>query len=75
MFMLTLRTYFPIVMFGAAVPPLPYVEKAVPLCQIPEYAERFENIPSARQLYEQIHDRPQLPLDPDFSNLVSRVAP
>jgi len=64
-----------LVMFGATVPPLPYVEKAVPLSQITEYSERFENIPSAHQLYDQIHDRPQLPLDPNFSNLVSRVAP
>lgn len=63
------------VMFGAIVPTAPYVEKVVPLTQIPEYADRFENIPSARQLYEQIHDKPQLPLDPNFSNLVSRVAP
>jgi hypothetical protein len=63
-------------MFGAAVVPLPYVEKSVPpLCQVPDYAARFENIPSAHQLYDQIHDKPQLPLDPNFSNLVSRVAP
>lgn len=63
------------VMFGAVVPALPYVEKGVPLSQVPEYSGRFENIPSARQLYDQIHDRPQLPLDPNFSNLMSRVAP
>jgi hypothetical protein len=64
------------VMFGPTAAPLPSVETNVPpLCQVPEYANRFENIPSARQLYDQIHDKLQLPLDPNFSNLVSRVAP
>ena len=63
-------------MFGPAAAPLPSVETNVPpLSQVPEYANRFENIPSARQLYDQIHDKLQLPLDPNFSNLVSRVAP
>ena len=56
--------------------PQPYVEKDVPpLSQLPKHSSRFLDIPSARKLYTQIHDRPQLPLDPAFSHLVSRVAP
>ena len=56
--------------------PQPYVEKEVPpLSQLSKHACRFVDIPSASQLYDQIRDRPQLPLDPLFSNLLSRVAP
>ena len=64
------------VMLGPMAAPLPYVENEVlPLCDLPHHVRRFKNIPSAHQLYEQIHEKPQLPLDPHFSNLVSRVAP
>jgi hypothetical protein len=58
-----------------SVPP-PYVENHVtPVAQEVHHASRFRKIPSAAQLYEQIHDRPHLPLDRKFSNLVGRVAP
>lgn len=64
------------VMFGPAAANPPYVENEVPpLCEVTTYAASFREIPSARQLYEQIHDKPNLPLDPNFSSLVSRVAP
>jgi hypothetical protein len=53
-----------------------YVEENItPLAEIPHYASKFENIPSASQLYDTILDKPVLPLDPVFSSLVSRVAP
>ncbi len=53
-----------------------YVEDHVtPLSQLKEYSSRFKTIPSAAELYEQIHDRPDLPLDRRFSNLVGRIAP
>jgi hypothetical protein len=54
----------------------PYVEDQVtPLAELLHNAIKFEDIPSASQLYETLLDKPQLPLDPGFSNLVSRVAP
>jgi hypothetical protein len=54
----------------------PYVEDQVtPLAELFHNAVKFESIPSASQLYETLLDKPQLPLDPGFSNLVSRVAP
>jgi hypothetical protein len=63
-------------LFNPILVPQPYVENQVtPLAELPHYASRFRTIPSAAQLYEQINDRPRLPLDPKFSNLVSRVAP
>lgn len=62
--------------FGPMPVTQPYVEDQVtPLAELPHYAIRFESIPSASQLYETLLDKPQLPLDPGFSNLVSRVAP
>ena len=54
----------------------PYVEaEVVPLAEIPHHAAKFQEIPSADQLYERLLEKPQLPLDPGFSNLVGRVAP
>ena len=49
-------------------------------CEVPPLAEsidpkRYEKIPTAKELYEILQDKPQLPLDPSFSNLVSRIAP
>eukprot|EP00980_Cylindrotheca_fusiformis_P030097 scaffold24364_cov132-Cylindrotheca_fusiformis.AAC.2 len=62
--------------FTAFTVPPNYVENNVtPLAELAHHFERFRNIPSAAKLYEQIHDRPHLPLDPKFSNLVSRVSP
>jgi len=53
-----------------------YVEDHVtPLAQLKEYSSMFRNIPSAADLYDQIHDRPDLPLDIRFSNLVGRISP
>jgi len=53
-----------------------YVEDNVtPLAQLNEYSSRFKTIPSAAELYDQIHDRPDLPLDRRFSNLVGRISP
>ena len=62
--------------FGPMPVTQPYVEDQVtPLAELSHYAIKFESIPSASQLYETLLDKPQLPLDPGFSNLVSRVAP
>lgn len=63
-------------MFGSMAVNPPYVEPEVaPLCDIKSHLARFHGIPSAKDLYEQIRDKPQLPLDPHFSSLVSRIAP
>ena len=63
-------------MFSAVRSDPPYVEKdCFPLCEIKCHLSRFSGIPSARELYEQIHDKAMLPLDPHFSSLVSRIAP
>ena len=63
-------------MFNPILVPQPYVEnQVVPLAEFPHHAARFRDIPSAAQLYDQINDRPRLPLDPKFSHLVSRLAP
>jgi hypothetical protein len=62
--------------FGPVPSAQPYVEDQVtPLAELPHNAIKFQDIPSASQLYETLLDKPQLPLDPGFSNLVSRVAP
>ncbi len=64
------------VMFNPAPVEPFYVEDHVtPLAQLKEYSSKFRSIPSAAELYEQIHDRPDLPLDRRFSNLVGRIAP
>jgi len=53
-----------------------YVEDHVtPLTELKEHSSRFQHIPSAAQLYDQINDRPDLPLDRRFSNLVGRISP
>jgi hypothetical protein len=63
-------------MFSPISVPPPYVENNVtPLAQLETYFSRFRGIPSAKDLYEQIHDRPHLPLDRQFSSLVARLAP
>lgn len=64
------------VAFGPMTNLQPTVEEVVvPLAELPQYKSQFHDIPSASELYERLLDKPQLPLDPEFSNLVSRVAP
>ena len=64
------------VAFGPVPVSQPYVEDHVcPLAELPHNAVQFQGIPSAGQLYESLLDKPHLPLDPAFSNLVSRIAP
>jgi len=63
-------------MFSAPSVSPPYIEnECYPLCELRHHRSRFCNIPSAKELYEQIHDKPHVPLDPRFSNLVSQIAP
>jgi len=45
----------------------PLSERINPCC--------YDGIPTAKELYETLQDKPQLPLDQSFSNLVSRIAP
>ncbi|KAL3921557.1 MAG: hypothetical protein SGILL_002686 [Bacillariaceae sp.] len=53
-----------------------YVEDHLtPLAEIGQYLSRFQTIPSAAHLYEQLMDRPDVPLDRRFSNLVGRISP
>lgn len=62
--------------FDPVASPPPYVEDQVsPLCELPQHVESLRHIPSAKELYESLLDKPQLPLDPAFSSLVSRIAP
>jgi hypothetical protein len=58
-----------------AVPPTFVEENVRPLAQLPHHAAKFQDIPSAAELYDTLLEKPHLPLDPVFSNLVSRVAP
>ena len=63
------------VMLGPLTVSQAYVEAEVPpLCEL-HHAERFADIPSAQAIYDQIQDKPNLPLDASFSNLLSAVAP
>ena len=45
-----------------------------PLCECLDESV-YEGIPTARQLYQIIQDKPKLPLDKSFSSLVSRLSP
>jgi hypothetical protein len=65
-----------VVLMGPMAADQPYVEaEVIPLAELPHHAAKFQEIPSASELYDNLLDKPQLPLDPGFSNLVSRVAP
>jgi len=48
-------------------------------CEVPPSAESnqeiYVGIPTAKDIYDVLRDKPQLPLDPSFSNLISRIAP
>ena len=50
-------------------------ENVIPLAEMPRHIAKLHGIPSATELYEKILDKPQLPLEPSFSNLVGRIAP
>ena len=51
------------VMLGPMAGTQSYVESNVPpLSELPEYASRFQGIPSAKQLYETLDDKRSLPL-------------
>ena len=60
---------------GPMQPTQPFVETdAPPLCEIiPDHV--YHGVPTAKTLYEMIHDKPNLPLDVKFSKLVGRIAP
>lgn len=54
----------------------PFVdEEVVPLVELPYHAKKMKGIPSASHLYAVLEDKPQLPLDPLFCSIVSRIAP
>ena len=64
------------VMLGPIAATQSFVESYVPpLSELPEYASRFQGIPSAKQLYETLDDKRSLPLDPSFSAIISQIAP
>ena len=46
-----------------------------PLSECLPNPHRYDGIPTAKELYQTLQDKPQLPLDRSFSNLVSRIAP
>jgi hypothetical protein len=63
-------------MCGPVAAAQPYVEEnVIPLEELPHYAARLKEIPSAQVLYEKLLDKPHMPLDPVFSNLVGHIAP
>lgn len=63
------------VLLGPMSVPSPFVETEVPpLCERID-SKRYAGIPTAKSLYDTLHDKPKLPLDPSFSNLASRIAP
>ena len=63
------------VLLGPMSVPSPFVETEVPPLSEFIDSKRYGNIPTAKSLYDTLHDKPKLPLDPSFSNLVSRIAP
>lgn len=64
------------VALGPSAVSQPFVEEDVlPLVEQPIHLAKFEDIPSAAYLYDVLLDKPHLPLEPDFSALLGRVAP
>jgi hypothetical protein len=54
----------------------PFVDpKTTPLSEVEHYNSMFSEIPSASAIYDHLADKPKLPLEASFSNLVGRVAP
>ena len=67
---------FDAVLLGPVEAAKPYVETEVPpLSETQHHASRFDGIPSIKSIYATLLDKMHLPLDPSFSNLVSRIAP
>ncbi|KAL7544123.1 hypothetical protein ACHAXR_013527, partial [Thalassiosira sp. AJA248-18] len=56
------------------------IQQPIEEMEVPPLSEcinpnRYDGIPTAKELYQTLQDKPQLPLDQSFSNLVSRIAP
>ena len=56
------------------------IQQPIEETEVPPLSEcldstRYDGIPTAKELYQTLQDKPQLPLDQSFSNLVSRIAP
>lgn len=62
-------------MLGPMVVSQPIEETEVPPLSETIDPSRYDGIPTAKELYQILQDKPQLPLDQSFSNLVSRIAP
>ena len=63
-------------MLGPMEAEKPYVENEVyPLSELQHYEQILFGIPSAKEIYTSLLDKPQLPLDESFSNLVGELAP
>mmetsp|Transcript_25806 Transcript_25806/g.55526 ORF Transcript_25806/g.55526 Transcript_25806/m.55526 type:complete len:2059 (-) Transcript_25806:9-6185(-) len=63
------------VMLGPMSVQQPIEETEVPPLSECIDSNRYDGIPTAKELYEILQDKPQLPLDQSFSSLVSRIAP
>ena len=63
------------VMLGPRTITQPFVESEVPPLSECIYPSQYTGLPTAKRLYEVLQDKPQRPLAPLFSNLVSRIAP
>ena len=63
------------VMFSPMVAPAPYVENALPLCELDEHATRFLDVLPAKSIYHNLSEKTQLPLEPSFSKYLANVSP
>jgi hypothetical protein len=60
--------------------PMSSIQQPIEETEVPPLSEcidpsLYDGIPTAKELYQILQDKPQLPLDQSFSNLVSRIAP
>ena len=54
----------------------PYIEHHCPsLSELPSYQAHFGGIPSAREIYDRLMEKQQLPLDAKVSSMISSCAP
>ena len=54
----------------------PYIEHhCPPLSELPSYQDHFGSIPSAREIYDKLMDKQQLPLDAKVSSMIASCAP